>query len=98
MSTRALTPMTTTTNLSTIRLTEELDAANDALTALDADRLEVTEQRIRSITAAHLAASREQLPELLEKHTLLGRLLDATAANLKVLVSVLNLDAMRETR
>jgi hypothetical protein len=79
-------------------LTRELDDAVAALTAFDAERLETVETRIRAVTAEHLAASREFIPELRERHVQLGQLLDATAANLKVLASVFQVDARLERR
>lgn len=79
-------------------LSGELDEAIAALTLLDSERLTAVEDRIRRVTAAQLAKSRDQLPELMEKHMLLGQLLDVTAANLKVLVSVLSLEARTEKR
>ncbi len=79
-------------------LTGELERTVLALTVFDIDRLEAMEARIRAVTAEHLAHRREQLPELVEKHALLGQLLEVTAANLKVLVSVLNLEARTELR
>jgi len=79
-------------------LTRDLDEAVVALTAFDAERLEAVEMRIRAVTAEHLVASREFVPELRERHVQLGQLLDATAANLKILVSVLNVDAQLERR
>jgi|GEM_PF-4014232 len=86
------------TKPSTQALTRDLDEAVMALTAFDADRLEAVETRIRAVTAEHLVASWESVPELRERHAQLGQLLDVTAANLKVLVSVLNVDARLERR
>jgi hypothetical protein len=79
-------------------LAEELDLTVTALTKLDIEALDVLERRISLITVSHLTASRESLPELLKKQVLLRELLDATAANLKVLVSVLSLEPRSETR
>lgn len=79
-------------------LLRELDQTMAALTVFDLQALEVMEKKIHLVTAKHLAASRESLPELLKKQALLSQLLDATAANLKVLVSVLNLEVQMETR
>jgi hypothetical protein len=76
----------------------ELDEAMIALTTFDAARLEAVEQRIRMMTAARLRNARESLPQIVEKHALLGQLLAATAANLKVLVSVMHLETRMETR
>jgi hypothetical protein len=77
-------------------LRDELDEAVAALTAFDASRLEAMEQKIRNMTAERFASSRQMLPEILEKHALLGQLLTVTEANLKVLVSVLNLESKVE--
>jgi hypothetical protein len=75
-------------------LSKGMDEAVEGLTALDAQGLESLEARIRAVTAeyrAHgMAESRETLPELLRKHTLLRALLKATASNLKVMESVLD--------
>ena len=79
-------------------LVVELDQMMAALTVFDVQALEAIQDRIYLVTAKHLAASRESLPELLKKRALLGQLLDATAANLKVLVSVLNLEVRTERR
>ena len=79
-------------------LLAELDRTMAALTTFDVQALELMEKKIHLVTAKHLAASRESLPELLKKRALLEQLLDATAANLKVLVSVLNLEVRTETR
>lgn len=79
-------------------LHEELDEAIAALTAFDAARFETIERRIHTVTAEGLAGTRELLPEIVAKHALLGQLLTATAANLKVLVSVLNLESRMEPR
>ena len=79
-------------------LASELDEATVALTEFDAERLEAVETRIRTVTAEHLTAGRESVPELLERHARLGQLLDVTAANLKVLASVLHVDARLERR
>jgi hypothetical protein len=81
-----------------ISLAGELDEAMVALTTFDVEGLEAMERRIETVTAAHLARCSEPLPELLEKHALLGRLLDVTAANLRVLVSVLQLEPRTERR
>ncbi len=75
-------------------LSGELDEAATALTCFDVARLEAIEVNIRTLTAAHLASGRERLPELLDKHALLGQLLAMTAANLKVLGSVLSLSSL----
>ncbi len=79
-------------------LCSELDEAVAALTAFDVARLETVEQRMRTMTTARFAGVRESLPEISGKHALLGQLLAATAANLKVLVSVMHLEPRRETR
>ncbi|WP_263384271.1 hypothetical protein [Granulicella arctica] len=79
-------------------LSDELDQALTALTSFDVQRLEEVEDRIRAVTAEHLAHRYDLLPELTEKQARLGELLDVTAANLKVLVSVLNLEGRMETR
>jgi hypothetical protein len=77
-------------------LRDELDEAVAALTVFDVSRLEAMEQKIRNMTAERLASSRQMFPEILEKHALLGQLLTATEANLKVLVTVLNLESKVE--
>ena len=79
-------------------LTRDLDEAVAALAVFDAERLETVETRIRAVTAEHLVVSREFVPELRERHIQLGQLLDVTAANLKVLASVLQVDARLERR
>jgi hypothetical protein len=81
-----------------VSLAGELEDAMVALTTFDVERLEAMELRIKTVTAAHLARCSEPLPELLEKHALLGRLLEVTAANLRVLVSVLQLEPRTERR
>ena len=80
------------------RLAVELAETAAALTMLDADRLEAIERRVSAVTATQLAATPAMLPQLLEQHTMLGQMVEATAANLKVLVSVLNLEMCMETR
>jgi hypothetical protein len=79
-------------------LSEELDEAMLALSVFDADRLEATMWRIHTMSAARLTSRREVLPEILEKHALFGQLLAVTAANLKVLGSVLHLASRMETQ
>ena len=79
-------------------LTRDLDDAVAALAAFDAERLEAVVTRIRAVTAKHLVVSREFVLELRERHSQLGQLLDVTAANLKVLASVLQVDARLERR
>lgn len=88
----------TSTSLYTPSLAGELDEAAVALTRFDAERLEAIEVKIRTVTAAHLVSGRERLPELLDKHALLGELLAMTAANLRVLGSVLSLSGTADTR
>lgn len=72
-------------------LAKELDNAVIALTVFQSDHLEAMEDRIRDVTAEQIARSRNLLPVLVERHDALGQLLAVTAANLKVLVSVFNL-------
>ena len=81
-----------------LALSDDLDQATIALTSFDVQRLEEVEDRIRAVTAEHLAHRYDLLPALLEKQARLGELLNSTAANLKVLVSVLNLEGRTETR
>lgn len=85
-------------------LIEILDETVAALTAVDANRLEAIEDRLhiwtaesagRGLAEQSLTGNREALPELLRKHTLLGELLNATAANLKVMVSVVEAKRIR---
>ena len=75
-------------------LSRSMDEAVEGLTTFDAEGLESLEQRIRTVTAEYraqgLTADRETLAELLQKHTLLQAMLKATAANLKVVESVLD--------
>jgi hypothetical protein len=82
----------------TTTLSGVLDETVTALTTFDATSLEAMENRLRVMTAPQLAGARESLPKTLEKHALLGQLLAATAANLKVLISVLHLESRMETR
>jgi hypothetical protein len=79
-------------------LCDELEEAVTALASFDVGRLEAMAQRARTTTAEDVASSRKLLPELLEKHALLGQMIAMTGTNLKVLVSVLNLESTRETR
>lgn len=79
-------------------LLTELDQTMASLTVFDVQALEAMQRRIHLVTTRQLTASRESLPELLKKRDLLEQLLEATAANLKVLVSVLNLEVRTETR
>lgn len=75
-------------------LSKSMDEAVEKLTTFDAEGLESLEKRLRAVTAeyrAHgMADSREKLPELLQKHSILQAVLRATAANLKVMESVLD--------
>ena len=75
-----------------------LDEAAAALTSFDTERLETIECRVRTLTSTQLANARGLLPKLIEKHALLGQMLDATAANLKVIVSLMNLETRTEMR
>jgi hypothetical protein len=75
----------------------ELDEVLTALATFDVERLEAVERRIRSGKMAPPSSAPERLPELLEKHALLGRMLAATAANLKVLAPALHLGVRKET-
>lgn len=79
-------------------LCNQLDEAVVALASFDLGGLEVVEQKIRATTAERLANSHPMLPEILERHALLGQLLAVTKTNLKVLVSVLNLESRMETQ
>lgn len=79
-------------------LCDQLDEAVAALASFDVSRLEAMEQKTRTPTAEDVANSGKLLPELLEKHALLGQMIAMTGTNLKVLVSVLNLKSTRETR
>ena len=83
-------------------LGQEMDEASNALAEFDVRRLEAVEQRLRGVTAEHLALSlakeTEFLPELLRRHSVLGQVIDRTAANLKVLVSVLRLRTSEVSR
>jgi hypothetical protein len=82
-------------NLLSQPLGQALDEAADALATFDGERLDAIEQRVGKVTAEDLARSVAKqewlLSELLLKHSMLGQLLQLTAANLKVLVSVRNL-------
>ena len=70
-----------------------LDETISALATFDAERLEALETQVRVLTteylARELADGREAMPELLRKHTLLGEMLNATAANLRVVAAVM---------
>ncbi|MEO6802002.1 MAG: hypothetical protein ABI197_02020 [Granulicella sp.] len=79
-------------------LCDELEAAVAALATFDVCRLEAMAQKARTMTPDDVANARKLLPELLEKHALLGQMIAITGTNLKVLVSVLNLESTRETR
>ncbi len=72
---------------------ETMDEAIEALSVFDADRLETIQEQLRGLTSTYLARElaegREAMPELLRKHTLLGEMLNATAANLRVVTAVL---------
>lgn len=84
------------------KLIGEIDETMAALARMDRERLEAVEHRLQSMSAEHLAASlareRNAAHEVLEKQLQLRRLLDATAANLKVLASVLSLKMQEEAQ
>lgn len=79
-------------------LADELDAAIAALAVFDAERLEAVERRMHTPAAERLQQTRAALPQIAERQVLLGQLLQATEANLRVLVSVLQLEPRREAR
>jgi hypothetical protein len=80
-------------------LSRTIDETVSALASFDADKLESLREHLRSITAEYLARElaegRDAVPQLLRKHTLLGEMLNATAANLKVVAAVLNARRLR---
>lgn len=82
-------------------LTETMDEAISALATFDADRLETIQEQMKGITASQLARELDEhleaVPELLRKHTLLGEMLSATAANLRVVVAVLEAKRKRNS-
>ncbi len=69
-----------------------LDGTLAALSTFDADGLERLEAEVRALTTGNLARALDQrcdaMPELLRKHTLLSEMLNATAANLRVVAAV----------
>ncbi len=74
-------------------LGETLDETIHSLATFDADRLETLQMQVGALTTTSLARelteSREAMPELLRKHTLLREMLNATTANLRVVAAVM---------
>ncbi len=74
-------------------LSATLDETISALATFDVERLEALETQVSVLTTEYLtrelAEGREAMPELLRKHTLLGEMLNATAANLRVVAAVI---------
>lgn len=69
-----------------------LDETIAALATFDADRLESIEGQVRAITPESFTRELlegEGVPELLRRHTALGEILNATAANLRVAAAVM---------
>lgn len=73
-------------------LCREMDEASDALMVFDEGRLESVRQRLQGFKVHQLerslAVDGASLDRLLRKHSMLGHLLQLTAANLRVMVSL----------